>query len=48
MPLWQVLVNLGCTQFSANPSGMLDLMLKSTSTLTNGGDVTLEMQYIRD
>jgi hypothetical protein len=46
LPLWQVLVNLGCTQFSANPGGFFDIMLKSTATITNGGDLHLEVQYV--
>jgi hypothetical protein len=46
LPLWQVLVNLGCTQFSANPGGFFDIILKTTTTVTAGGDVALEVQYV--
>jgi hypothetical protein len=46
LPLWQVLVNLGATQFSANPGGFFDIILKSTATITNGGDLHVEVQYV--
>ena len=46
LPLWQVLVNLGATQFSANPGGFFDIILKTTTTVTAGGDVALEVQYV--
>lgn len=45
IPLWQVLVNLGATQFSSDPGGFFDILLKSTATITNGGDIAVEVQY---
>jgi hypothetical protein len=45
IPLWQVLVNLGATQFTADPGGFFDIFLKSTATITNGGDIAVEVQY---
>jgi hypothetical protein len=46
LPLWLVLVNLGCTQFSADPGGYFDFILKTTQTVTTGGDLSLEVRYI--
>ena len=45
IPLWQVLVNLGATQFTSDPGGFFDILLKSTATITNGGDIAVEVQY---
>lgn len=45
IPLWQVLVNLGATQFSSDPGGMFDIMVKTTTTVTAGGDVAIEVDY---
>lgn len=45
IPLWQVLVNLGATQFTSDPGGFFDLVLKTTATMANGGDVALECWY---
>jgi hypothetical protein len=46
MPLWLALVTLGCTQFTSDPFGFFDLILKTTSTVTAGGDVSLECWYV--
>jgi hypothetical protein len=46
LPLWQVLVNLGTTQFSTDPGGNFDILLKTTSTLANGGDISIEVQFV--
>jgi hypothetical protein len=46
LPLWQVLVNLGTTQFSTDPGGYFDVLLKTTSTLANGGDISIEVQFV--
>lgn len=46
IPLWQVLVNLGATQFTANPGGFFDILLKTTATMANGGDVGIEVRYV--
>jgi hypothetical protein len=46
LPLWQVLVQLGTTQFSTDPGGYFDIVLKTTSTLANGGDLSIEVQFV--
>lgn len=45
IPLWQVLVNLGATQFSSDPGGFFDIVLKTTTTVTTGGDVSVMVVY---
>lgn len=45
IPLWQVLVNLGATQFSSDPAGYFDIVVKTTTTVTAGGDVAIEVDY---
>jgi len=34
LPLWQVLVNLGATQFTSDPGGYFDIVAKLTTALT--------------
>jgi len=46
LPLWQVLVNLGTTDFTTDPKGFFDLMLKSTATDTSGGNLELMVYYV--
>lgn len=52
MPLWQVLVALGCTQFNnpagvpQDPGGFFDLVIKLTVAITTGGTVALECDYV--
>ena len=46
LPLWQVLVNLGATQFSTDPGGFFDILLKTTSTLAAGGDLAIQVNYV--
>lgn len=46
IPLWQVLVNLGATTFSADPGGFFDIVLKTVGTDTNGGALSVEVQYV--
>lgn len=45
IPLWQVLVNLGATQFTSDPGGFFDIVLKLTIAITTGGDIGVEVQY---
>lgn len=45
LPIWQVLVNLGATQFSANPGGFFDILANTTTTVTAGGDIAVEVTY---
>lgn len=47
LPLWQVLVNLGCTQFLADPGGFFDIVAKLTTAITvAGGFVQAEVDYV--
>jgi hypothetical protein len=46
IPLWQVLINLGATQFTADPGGMFDFLLKLTTISTTGGTVGIEIDYV--
>jgi hypothetical protein len=46
LPLWQVLVNLGATQFTADPGGFFDIVFKTTSTLAAGGDLAIQVNYV--
>jgi hypothetical protein len=45
-PLWLVLVALGATQFSSDPGGNFDIVLKLTSAVTTTGTVDAEFQYV--
>lgn len=45
MPLWQVLTDLGCTEFSADPGGFFDIQINITTAVTTGGVVTCEVWY---
>lgn len=44
--LWQVLTQLGTTQFSTDPGGYFDIVAKATAVLANGGDISVEVQYV--
>lgn len=46
LPLWQVLVNLGATQFTADPGGFFDIYVKITTTITTGGVLSAEVNYV--
>lgn len=46
LPIWQVLVNLGATQFTADPGGFFDLYVKITTTITTGGVLSGEVWYV--
>jgi hypothetical protein len=46
MMLWQVLVDLGTTQFTADPLGFFDIIIKTTTTVTAGADISIEIQYV--
>lgn len=46
LPLWQVLLNLGTTDYTTDPKGFFDLMLKSTATDTSGGNLELMVYYV--
>jgi hypothetical protein len=47
IPLWQVLVNLGATQFTADPGGFFDIEAKLTTALTvTAGTFGLTCYYV--
>lgn len=46
MELWNVLVSLGVTTFSADPGGFFDILVKTTTTVTAGGDISVEVDYV--
>lgn len=46
LPLWQVLVNLGATTFTADPGGFFDIVAKTTATLAAGGALAIEVDYV--
>jgi hypothetical protein len=47
LPLWQVLVNLGATQFVADPGGYFDIVAKLTTALTvTAGTFGLECRFV--
>jgi hypothetical protein len=45
LPLWQVLVNLGATQFSSNPGGFFDILIAITTAVTTGGVVAARAEW---
>jgi hypothetical protein len=47
-PLWQALINNvpAATQFTADPGGYFDIVLKSVATLASGGDFSIEVDYV--
>ncbi|SRR6266581_2720795 len=48
LPLWQVFVNLGATQFTADPGGYFDLVGKVTTALTvTAGVISMEVDYVQ-
>jgi hypothetical protein len=47
LPLWQVLVLLGATQFTSDPGGFFDLVAKLTVALTvAAGPLSIECDYV--
>jgi len=47
LPVWQVLVALGATQFTTDPGGFFDLGIKLTTAIaTAGGVVSGEVYYV--
>lgn len=47
LPLYQVLLNLGTTDWtSGDPGGFFDFILKSTATDTNGGNLALQVYWV--
>jgi hypothetical protein len=46
MPIWAVLVALGCTQFVGDPGGFFDIVAKLTAVITTAGTVNGEVQFV--
>lgn len=46
LPLYQVLINLGTADFTADPKGFFDIVLKSTATDTSGGNLEIQVEYV--
>ncbi len=47
LPLWQALVNLGATQFTTDPGGYFDIIMKATTAYTTTAPVIdIEAQYV--
>jgi hypothetical protein len=47
LPLWQALVNLGATQFTTDPGGWFDIIMKETTVPTvTPPVVSIEAQYV--
>lgn len=46
LELWNVLVGLGTTAFSSDPGGFFDILLKTTTAGTTGGDLAVEVDYV--
>ncbi len=48
IPLWSVLNSLGTLGWTSDPGGFFDILLKTTATMANGGDVAVEVRYVVD
>lgn len=46
IPLWQVLVNIGATQFVSDPGGFFDIGLKLVTSITTAGTIGIEVDYV--
>lgn len=46
VPLWQALINAGTTDFTADPGGFFDFVLKSTATDTSGGNLEIQVYWV--
>lgn len=46
IPMWQNLVTLGATQFTADPGGFFDIYVKITTTITTGGILAAKVTYV--
>lgn len=47
IPIWQVLVNLGATQFTADPGGFFDIVMKLTTAVTvTAGVISIECDFV--
>jgi hypothetical protein len=48
IPLWSVLNSLGSLGWTSDPGGFFDILVKTTATVTAGGDISIEVQYVVD
>lgn len=48
IPLWQVLNSLGTLGWTVDPGGFFDMLVKTTATVTAGGDIAIEVQFVVD
>ena len=46
IPMWQNLVTLGATQFTADPGGYFDILVRITTAITTGGVLSCELRYV--
>jgi hypothetical protein len=46
IPMWQNLVTLGATQFSADPGGYFDIWVRVTTAVTTGGLLMAKLEYV--
>jgi hypothetical protein len=45
-PLWQALVSLGTVNFTTDPGGFFDIVMKLTTGVTTGGVISMLAQYV--
>lgn len=48
IPMWQVLNALGSLGWTVDPGGFFDILVKTTATVTAGGDIAIEVQFVVD
>lgn len=48
IPLWSVLNSLGTLGWTGDPGGFFDILVKTTQTVTAGGDISIEVQFVVD
>jgi hypothetical protein len=46
IPMWQNLVTLGATQFTSDPGGCFDILVRITTGITTGGVLSCELRYV--
>lgn len=46
IPMWQNLVTLGATQFTSDPGGCFDILVRITTGITTGGTLSCEVRYV--
>ena len=46
MELWAVLNALGTLGWTADPGGFFDILVKTTATVTAGGDISIEVDFV--